>query len=1300
MKKVISLWIALLIVFTGICVPDANGVFAAWDGYFRDVGDKFSALNFNSLSAVLNTRGMTSSAHAKNGNRYSIYWADHLVNTDIYIDLKDDVPADWSSYDKITIDIYSEKATNATIFLGFFSTSNAYYSTKFTVNWEGWKTLQYAKTDLTSNRTPTWENIYRVRFVGHGNWSITGDPETELYIASVNVSRNDSSTSVDDIYTDETVDNALAAMKDSVGVYGNGVNGVNEKGASALGYEIDHVNKTTMIPAKLFKEYLGATVSDNGKSFSVNLGGKTISGEAGSTKVKTSDGEAELGLAPYQKDGMVFFPGAEVAMLLGKAVYVDGRLLVIGTDEAVKAVTRPEKLGVNELNEVVSYLSYHRDIDVNSFSEEDAKQVKDNWRTYLVGNEETNDMSDPDIAAKVKSIEKEAQNAWDSLIKEEGSAELFKGIKSTKSAHMSDTYEKINTMTEGWATYGSALYKNEKLEEDIKYALEWGYKYRYSMQGKENWKYSGQNNWFDWEIATPRELLNVLLLMESEFTFEEIQKYCEYFDYRCPIAGRTGANFAMITECIFKSSLLQNDFERLISARSAFEKLYLYVDDNERSVEWRLKGTAERIAKTPVKGAGPFTDGSYVLHTLHAMNIAYGPSHFSPLCRFENVFVGTKLETNTPARYNIPDMFFNVFASVIYGTTTYTHVRGRGENANLFDNGTSLIANAFSIADKFDPEDRDLIYATVKTALKANPDAKIIDSLSISQIKNYKKIIADETIKPLEDLNSHKVFYNMDKVVHKRNDWSVGISMSSERIFNYESINSSNATGWYFGDGRTEWFLFGDKINTSSTHWVNMDRYRLPGTTVDTQERLAVNINQGYEYLSSKDFVGGVSHDGTYGVSAMDLESFHNSDVYADTNSDYGAAMPLHTNDLVAKKSYFMFDDEFVCLGSGVNAKNNNNAEVLTIVDNLSSYETVSMSDQKESEPHKILSAVATSTPEAENVAENTIDTDSTSKWASEAGAEIVWDLGETKPLGFVLFSFASGTKRKQLFELQTSVDSVNWTSVFNGESSGTKDTDEAFDLKGVNARYVKFINGGNTGGSSWVSICDAKIYPPNSDGSIGFKEADVFGNDKIIADGNRLTVLGDDVVLSGINWLNYADKCGYVFPKVGTANIGELKARYTKGNNSHFELWFSHGINPTDSRYEYIVLPGKTDAETKAYVEKGETKVLVNNEKIQAVKDESLNTTGIVFWEKGSLDKINVSHPLIVMYTETKDGFVISASDPTQKLTEAQITINMPLELVDIDDMATSETTGNTTTLTLNLNGSTGRSFEAVYKK
>ena len=74
------------------------------------------------------------------------------------------------------------------------------------------------------------------------------------------------------------------------------------------------------------------------------------------------------------------------------------------------------------------------------------------------------------------------------------------------------------------------------------------------------------------------------------------------------------------------------------------------------------------------------------------------------------------------------------------------------------------------------------------------------------------------------------------------------------------------------------------------------------------------------------------------------------------------------------------------------------------------------------------------------------------------------------------------------------------------------------------------------------MSMCDAKVYPPSLDGAIGISDDDVYGADKIVVDGRITSFAGSDTVLSGAKWLNFADKCGYIFPTTDTSNVGELK--------------------------------------------------------------------------------------------------------------------------------------------------------------
>lgn len=144
-------------------------------------------------------------------------------------------------------------------------------------------------------------------------------------------------------------------------------------------------------------------------------------------------------------------------------------------------------------------------------------------------------------------------------------------------------------------------------------------------------------------------------------------------------------------------------------------------------------------------------------------------------------------------------------------------------------------------------------------------------------------------------------------------------------------------------------------------------------------------------------------------------------------------------------------------------------------------------------------------------------------------------------------------------------------------------------------------------------------------------------------------------------------------------------------------ELWLSHGENPTDAKYEYVLLPEKDANETKTYAQKPDIEVLSNTKAIQAVKEKNLNITGYVFWEAGNFEDISVTQPLIVMAKEQNGKFYISVCDPTHKLEKAEITINKKLTPVSLDTtMSVSD--GNNTTIILDLKGTAGRTAEAEF--
>jgi len=1310
-KRIIT---CCLIAFfaSGMCMPvsfikSATTASAAWDGYIENgnIQSSVSLLNLNSIKSIISAGAKPSKEYTKDGNMYSAHWYNHEKNDDFKISSFDaEVPTDWSNYSEITFKIYSKKATGAKMFMGIFN-SNApdgvrNLGTYFFVDWEGWKEITYKFSDLTITRGATLTDIKYVRIVANGDYKLVADPETDLYISSIKIGGYTTGTDfVGDFYEEEVIENAYAALKDSVAVYAGGVNVVNDKGSHAAPYTFGYVNGVTTVPVKLFGDYFNAEVKKDGKAYSVTLNGITVSGSADSSEISIGQQKNNLSESAYISDENVYVPGESFAKALGLDAFCDKKLLVIGTADSVNALRRPGSLGVNEMNELVAYKAYTDPVDITEFSSEDCKIVREKWRKSLVGDKTTNDLTNKDIAKKINSITSEAKNAWKDLVKGNPAKEIFSTLNSTTSADMTTAYRNVESMALAYACYGSELYQNSELLADIIYALDWLYEHRYSEQGKANWKISGFDNWHDWGISTPEALVHTLLCIEGRVSPDNVSKYLSYFDKYYSKPSSTAANYCHYSEVILCSAMLQNDYEKAVKILTGLQKEYLYVDDNERTVESQL---VARDFPVKTKGAGFFTDGSYVFHTLHAMNGAYGSSHLSAIMRIQQQIAGTKFDLKFPAKDNLYDFWLDSFDTVIFERTLFRAVMGRNENPQNSTSASTPLINAFRLAQMSEDEKiKNEFYSIVKAAYLPSSDmfkTSFIGSLSIDEILEFNRIMEDDSVKPRETRKSSRVFYNMDKTFHVRDGWAGGVAMSSSRMFNYESINGLNLDGWYLGDGRTEYYISGSDMNGTSQYWSSMDKYRMPGTTVDTQERKKVSVDQGNEYLSTKDFVGGVSLDDEYSASAMELESYHND---ADFGKDtaYGDPNPAHKNDLTAKKAYFMTDDGIICLGSAVNAKDNNNAEVLTIVDNPLSEKTVTVSDNT-STPYTIVNAVASHTPEAENIAANTIDGSFSTKWAGESGNEIVWDLGEVKTLGFANISLLNGAKRQQYFELHVSEDGVNWQLVFDGASGGKTETEEAFDLKNTQGRYVKYVNKGNSAGSVWVSITECKIFAPNADGTIGTAVPEVYGEDPIFVDGVSVKLDNNDKDISGAKWVNFNNKVGYCFPENAAVNTGALKCRWSKSVMPHFELWFSHGVNPTDGGYAYVLLPGKTSAETAEFASEQNITVLSNTSDLQAAKDNRTGITYYVFWKDGSFGDITVSKPCMVITRENENDFELSVSDPSQKLSENTVNVNKALSVAEADEYATVTGDGNTTKIVLNLENSVGRTYSFKFTK
>ncbi|MBV7530242.1 polysaccharide lyase family 8 super-sandwich domain-containing protein [Chitinophaga sp. sic0106] len=168
---------------------------------------------------------------------------------------------------------------------------------------------------------------------------------------------------------------------------------------------------------------------------------------------------------------------------------------------------------------------------------------------------------------------------------------------------------------------------------------------------------------------------------------------------------------------------------------------------------------------------------------------------------------------------------------------------------------------------------------------------KVLDTANVTE---YNQNIArlNGTQAPgyqLPDLHTH--FWRSDYSLHHRSGYLFGLHLTSTRTAKQENGNGENLKGYYLSDGSTHIAMSGSEYYNIPPVW---DWSRIPGTTVPYITTIPLRTSWGVNFGTTA-FAGGVS-DSLYGVSALQF-------------SDYGTQ---------ARKAWFFFDKEVVCLGAGI----------------------------------------------------------------------------------------------------------------------------------------------------------------------------------------------------------------------------------------------------------------------------------------------------------------------------------------------------------------------------------------------
>lgn len=200
-------------------------------------------------------------------------------------------------------------------------------------------------------------------------------------------------------------------------------------------------------------------------------------------------------------------------------------------------------------------------------------------------------------------------------------------------------------------------------------------------------------------------------------------------------------------------------------------------------------------------------------------------------------------------------------------------------------------------------------------------------------------------------------------------------------------------------------------------------------------------------------------------------------------------------------------------------------------------------------------------------------------------------------------------------------------------------------------------------------------------------------GSNTVTVDGAAANLSTDSAaptVLENPSWLHLEGNVtgadiGYYFPENITlqamkdTRTGDWSAQGTTSGtatNTYATFYVDHGVKPVDAGYAYVLLPGRTAAETAAYAAQPDIEILQNDGAVHAARDNSRGILAANFWQAGTVDVIAVSAPASVIMERTGNTVTIGVSDPTQRDVPITVTLAMVGEIVSKDDTVTVDQT------------------------
>lgn len=641
---------------------------------------------------------------------------------------------------------------------------------------------------------------------------------------------------------------------------------------------------------------------------------------AGYSKIKRELKEGET-------DGTRKAGDASAEHLLKVEADENGNAVITGENKGNVVVVAQDDQGKTAQWKVE--ILYQSPSKLPSATAEDYGKIRQAWKESLIGKDLVSEEGGAEV---LEEINQEAEALWNAYVYkgQEACAGIpwaeDEGAKGNKNIPYEDdavefrvSFKKVLSMCKAYAAEGGALYQNQDMLKDITNILDF-------LCGSCYTAKSQTDNWWTWEIGIPKDLIPALILIYDGLTEEQVMAYTETLYFFQPDPFHEGV---INTASTHGQGYREAQGANIIDCSTTAVGLGALREDNElvylgmlASSQTFVIQNVEDSAQIAANGynSGFYPDGSYLDHIKVPYLGAYGIEFMKGGAKIPSLLAGTPWKYPEQVQDNLESYIVEGFGNGMYKGMMLDCLKGRSVSRPASSNqaaGREAMMIILQIVDSFSQEAKETTLSALKAWLEE--DEGFIDSLVGAEnmaIKKKAKEILEDTSIQSNIAPVHKSYPLMDRVVHRTEDYLFALSMYSERIQNTEIMNDENRFGWHQNNGMT--YIYDEDKQYTENYWNTVNPLRLPGTTV-----VPVNIGtgkpdgsgfaQGGDFCSKESWVGGTSI-GNYGVSGMSFSG--------ETQGIAGDAPVSYAPDLKGKKSWFMFDDEMVCLGAGITNKN------------------------------------------------------------------------------------------------------------------------------------------------------------------------------------------------------------------------------------------------------------------------------------------------------------------------------------------------------------------------------------------